>query len=110
LTGEERDRMADRSAKWDDFRKRRKFAWLVFGFTVPSFVIAILLPRTMRFHDPLVGALMAAWFVAWMFAMVRLLLVRCPRCGEYFSQGRLLNTGFWAGKCVHCGLPKYSRD
>ena len=100
--------MVDQSAKWDDFRNRRKFAWLVFGFTVPLFAIAILLPRTMRFHDALVGALMVVWFVAWMFAMVRLLLVRCPRCGEYFSQGRLHNLGFLARRCVHCGLEKYA--
>ena len=100
--------MADQSAKWDDFRKRRKFALILLVITVPAIVIAVLLPRSMPYHDGLVGAFLAVWFVAWVVTMARLLLTRCPRCGAYFSQTRVINLMFLADRCVKCGIQKYS--
>jgi hypothetical protein len=101
-------KMADQSATWAEFRKRRRFALIVLIASVPWLGLAILLPRTMKFHDPLVGALMAVWFAVWVYAMAQFLLNRCPRCAKYFSQTRLLNLAFVNDQCVNCGLHKYS--
>jgi hypothetical protein len=100
--------MVDQSAKWEDFRKRRKFAVIVLILSIPWLGLAVFLPRSMPFHDGLVGVFMVVWFVAWVFAMARLLLVRCPRCGAHFSQTRMINLMFLAETCVHCGIQKYS--
>jgi hypothetical protein len=100
--------MADQSAKWEDFRKRRRLALIVLIASVPWLGLAIILPRSMKFHDPLVGALMAVWFAVWVYSMAQLLLVRCPRCGGYFSQTRVMNLMFLAERCVKCGIQKNS--
>ena len=45
---------------------------------------------------------------------MRILLARCPRCGELFHmRGSFLggsSFGAFSGKCVHCGLPLRSPD
>jgi hypothetical protein len=49
-----------------------------------------------------------AWLVLSLVGAVRLWLWRCPRCyRQYFFSG--LFTNMFARRCMHCGLPKWSR-
>jgi len=52
----------------------------------------------LAFGEALGGAAVVA--VLW----VRLICIRCPRCGEPFFRSPYSTMGVYGRKCVHCGL------
>jgi len=49
-----------------------------------------------------------AWLVLSLVGWLRLVFWRCPRCGRHFFFNGISNP--FARRCMHCGLPKWSRS
>ena len=93
-------------AAWRDYSRRRR--WF-FSVSIGGFVLAVcsgeLLPPP--YGMQVSSCLMFAWFFASVIVILRLVLFKCPRCGEFFFFTWLWHDPF-ADRCVHCGLPKWS--
>src|SRR2546425_1145948 len=69
-------------------------------------LILLWLPANYLFHI-LTRSQKASWFfgVSWMAVIatagLRVMLSRCPRCGDFFHWKSFINT--WARRCLHCG-------
>ena len=60
--------------------------------------------------DLIGGAAIIAFFLGLVISGIRLQVFANPRCHRCFSGDWCYNKSFLAGKCVHCGLPKFSED
>lgn len=93
-------------ASWNDYRRRVRWfiaAWL--GGGIAATMLAVALSRTSAgaWAPMTVGAV---WIVFFALAAAHLQLFRCPRCNQQFFKATWY---YWplAGRCVHCGLPKW---
>ncbi|MBI2679959.1 MAG: hypothetical protein HYX25_03000 [Candidatus Solibacter usitatus] len=82
--------------------------WFAFLGYVPMMSIAGLLSFTLFHNFSLLFAFAIAWLATLIIAGFHLSSWRCPRCGKWFAAKWWYNKGFFARKCVHCGLPKYA--
>ena len=107
------DAHPDYTAAWRDYRKRRLVFWAVFLGYIPGVLVlfvgiglpisALIGIKPDYFFYPIAGS----WMLAFMIAGLRTGLFRCPRCGKWFFATWWYRNPF-AGKCVHCGLPKWA--
>lgn len=101
--------MEDYEREWQEYKRYRNFLWYVFVSYVPGAIMIGWLGFKLfgNFIPGYVAAIV--WMGAFLFAGVRLNTWRCPWCGEWFSQTYWYHLGFFARRCVHCGLPKYAK-
>jgi len=79
------------------------------GYVPVVFAATELFLRFFHTYSP--GFVLAvAWMAGWVVTGVRLNTWRCPRCGKWFAATWWYSKGFFARKCVHCGLAKYALD
>lgn len=96
---------------WREYRRRRVFALaaclgIFFGGFVASNIFRETVGRPVSSWEA--APFGVAWFVLSFVGAVRLWLWRCPRCRrQYFFNGI---TNLFARRCMHCGLPKWSRS
>jgi len=99
--------MADYQQAWKEYRRLRNLnfllqailaaiCWLVYTVSdgplrlrIPVFVLLILIIAALVYESGKVND----W--------------PCPRCGKVFAR-ESYNKGFFARRCAHCGLKKYS--
>ena len=87
-------------APWgvDEIKGRRRFFWVVLALC-PAVILLSGLFRSAR-----VGWVAGlAWATLYMCAALRVVMVKCPRCGEHFSCKWYYGNP-WTTKCLHCGL------
>jgi hypothetical protein len=98
----------DYTENWRKYKRTRNLFWLMFvGYVPVVFAVSLLLFKLLHNTSP--GfAFALAWMAGWMVTGIRLNTWRCPRCGKWFAAKWWYNKGFFARKCVHCGLPKYT--
>jgi len=92
---------------WRRYKKIRNVFLCAFFACVPAVVGGAYLLRVFRANwltFPFALACTVWVLVLW----IRLSQWRCPRCGKWFTAKWWYNKGFFARKCVHCGLPKYA--
>ena len=89
-----------------EFMNRRRTFLSAFGVVVAWFILVPLLPFL-----PLSAYLIQFWWLLvfpamiWLvFAHMRLLRWRCPRCNKPFLMRNILVGNVFARQCVHCGL------
>jgi hypothetical protein len=93
---------------WKRYRKLRNVFLLAFSAYVPIVFCATYL--FVRFRAYWLGyPFPLACTVSLLITWIRLSQWRCPRCGKWFTAKWWYNKGFFARKCVHCGLPKYAK-
>jgi hypothetical protein len=80
-------------------KRRRNRAWVAYCLIVPTFLVARLLPLPGWGRTLLGIALVAAFAIA----SVAALLSHCPRCAKPFHRKDGRGHTF-ARRCVHCGL------
>lgn len=95
---------------WAEYRRIRNFTALVYLLGLPTFAVlswlgSLIFPKMVLYVMTPLGI---GWFVVSVYNGFRLQLLRCPRCGEWFSATWWYNLSVLARKCVHCGLPKFS--
>jgi hypothetical protein len=95
---------------WKRFRRIEwSLASVFLGLPLLYFVGKIA--QMLGVNSEILGAvILSAWFVFFIVSSIRYQLFRCPRCGEWFSGTWWYNLSYFARKCVHCGLPKFSED
>lgn len=91
---------------WNDYRKRRKMLWYsALGIFA---IMAILNFFVSNLAVPILGPI---WMVATIVSYFRLLFFRCPRCHHtFFVRWSFMLNNWFARRCMHCGLPKWSKD
>ena len=96
---------------WSDYRRRVRWFWGVWlgGFMLAALLV-LALSRTPIADAPIAEAAFivigAAWIAGFMIVAIRVQWFRCPRCHRQFFFSSFLYYNPYAGKCVHCGLPK----
>jgi hypothetical protein len=80
-----------------EIRRRRRHFWIVFATYLPATGLALLATEA---AVPYIAGL---WMLGAALTAVRAGWVRCPRCGERFSQRRRATNSF-TQECLHCGL------
>ena len=99
--------MSDSPDPWQEYRKRRNLALLAFlGYTPVVFVFAVVTIRLFHSETPAYVAAFS-WMALYAVAGIRFQMFRCPSCGRRFFVKWWYHNIF-AGRCVHCGLPKYA--
>ena len=98
----------DYTDAWSRYKKLRNISLFAFFGYVPAMVVAALLIFPVFHTFTPVFAIAFAWLAGMMVTGFRLSHWRCPRCGKWFAATWWYNRGFFARKCVHCGLPKYA--
>lgn len=95
---------------YSDYWKRyRTIQWALAAVFLGGLPILAVLGAVGWLRSELVcGVAISAEFVASVVWAIRFQTLRCPRCGNCFSGDWGYNMSFLAGKCVHCGLPKFS--
>jgi hypothetical protein len=92
--------------QWREYRKRCIIFLIIFATCIPAVVLVenLLHSDTVFFIVSFVG--MLAFFVAG----IRILTWPCPRCGKsFYVYGSIWRSNpFFTGRCLHCGLPKWS--
>jgi hypothetical protein len=90
------------------YKRLRNWFWFIWLGYVPIVFAFMVLIRTLfgTFIPSFVLAL--AWMTLFLVVGIRLSSWHCPRCGKWFSGAWWYSKGFFARKCVHCGLPKFA--
>src|SRR6266496_189535 len=86
-----------------EFMNRRRTFLVAFGVVVAWFILVPFLPLSaylIKIWWHLVFPAMI-WLV---FAHMRLLRWRCPRCNKRFLMRKVLVGNVFARQCIHCGL------
>jgi hypothetical protein len=92
--------------EWRDYRKRRKFFWVIFFTFLPG-VVAIGLPLQLAFKSELPVYITALiWMAAFVISGCRLTFWPCPRCKKWYFTNWLSFNQF-SNKCFHCKLDKW---
>jgi hypothetical protein len=105
----------DYSGAWRDLRKRTITLWVVFFSYLPgvaflNFAFGPSLATLTGIKQNNVALMIAlCWMIAFAISGFRLWLFRCPSCGKMFFSGSRWENPF-AWKCMHCGLPKWTRE
>jgi hypothetical protein len=100
--------VTDYSREWKGYRVRRNLAAIaVFGM-IPFVFLLSVIPQSIPWVEPVKSVLLVAWFFGFIYVAIWSQSFPCPRCGEYFCRKWWYNKSFFAEKCVHCGLEKYS--
>ena len=102
--------IVDYRENWREYRRTRNLFFLVWAGYVPAtLAFAILVWKVFRTFVP--GFVFAGlWIVLFVMVGGRVSRWPCPRCGECFAGTWWYNLGFFARKCVHCGLSKFASD
>jgi hypothetical protein len=100
---------------WRKHRMDRRIA-LILG--IGFFPVLELVMRPVYYYfrqDWVLNAFMAIWLAVLFVFLIRNELVVCPRCGKRFNRSeRIFGPMRWTpamvkgGRCVHCGLEKWS--
>jgi hypothetical protein len=99
--------MDDYQQDWQEYKRQRNQFWLVFVSYVPV-CSAVAFVSLKLFHTLTPGFIVALfWMGLFLYTEIRLNTFSCPRCRNSFSSTWWYNKGFFARKCVHCGLRKY---
>src|SRR5215208_3223340 len=97
---------------WEEYKRRRRAVWLAFlsfpFWIIPLAAIGDILrrigfPRNSWVELPFLGAPLV--FVA--VVHLRFWFWPCPRCGRPF-RSKWCGNGYFARRCLHCGLPKWA--
>ncbi len=106
-------------AKWQQYRRQEWARWLLLVGIVPVLWASYTVHGLVGFPDSEVGEPSLLQLTHLPFAALyviialnnasRLLVWRCPRCGEPFHRSRTKWSVF-ARHCLHCQLPKWSED
>ena len=93
---------------WQRYKKLRNLFWIIWLGYVPA--VGVLGVLALRIFGTFVPGFVFAglWMLKFLVVGIRLSRWRCPRRGKPFSQKWWYDKGFFARKCVHCGLPKYA--
>ena len=93
---------------WQRYKKLRNLFWIVWLGYVP--VVGMLSVLVLWFFGTFVPGFVFAglWMLMFLVVHIRLSGWPCPRCGKPFSKKWWYDKGFFARKCVHCGLAKYA--
>jgi hypothetical protein len=93
---------------WQRYRKLRNLFFAIWIGYIPAVgVFTMLVSKAFGTVTP--GFVFAGmWMVMFAVTGVRLSTWKCPRCGKWFAATWWYNKGFFARKCVHCGLPKFA--
>jgi hypothetical protein len=102
------NRFDDYREQWQRYRKLRNlFMWIFLGYFPVVFAFTVIVSKL--FHSLAPGFLLAGgWMLALVVVGTRLSEWWCPRCGKWYSATWGYNKGFFARKCVNCGLLKYA--
>jgi hypothetical protein len=100
--------VADYSKDWERYRRLSKLVVVGIVGAVPWLLIVGRIPASSYLAQYAKSAVILAWWVGLMVVLRKLTRFRCPRCGKGFSKRWWYPLGRFAGKCVHCSLPKYS--
>ena len=94
---------------WKEYRRVRNTFIAVILSCIPVCVLVAF--ASVKLFHTLTPAFVTAflWMALLLFSGERLNVWRCPRCGDTFSGTWLYNIGFFARRCVHCGLRKYEK-
>lgn len=98
----------DYTSEWEDYSRRVRWffgSWLG-GFAVVGLLAAVL--GRLAIAGLVLTILAVAWIALFIVLAVRLQLFKCPRCRQKFFMAFSHYNPF-ARRCVHCGLPKWSR-
>lgn len=98
---------------WQE-HKRRERQWAVVFMSGPVTICLVGCPLNWIFGSEVpmevpFGVLAGCWLAAGTVAGHRVQRLKCPRCGEPFFSGPTYSNVF-AGRCLNCGLPKWSCD
>jgi hypothetical protein len=95
--------------QWQDYRKRSYRFWAVFLTFIPGVaLIGIPLSRLLG-SDGVVFVVAMIWMAAFAITAVYKSYWSCPRCNKPFFQKWWYHNPL-AGRCVHCGLPKWAES
>jgi len=98
----------DYQQRWLRYRQfRTVYVALFVGFVPVMFPVGVVIEKVFRTAVP-AFILAGIWMVAMVVVGFLLSSWRCPRCNKWFAATWWSNHGFFARKCVHCGLPKYA--
>lgn len=96
----------DYKKQWDDYRKRNRIVIALFVGYIPGVaLLAIPLVKFLKSEIPFY-IIALSWMVAIGWAWIRLILFRCPRCGDRFMMNKYFVVAS-GKKCPYCGLQKY---
>ena len=93
-------------SNWYAYRSRRRWLSAVLWSGLALLIVINFGVGEFR-ASPWFYACAAAWFLAFMVTLTRLLAIKYPRCNQTFFR-RLLFCNPFARQCLHCGLPKHS--
>lgn len=98
--------MSDYRREWDEYRQLKRLYLRVWVIGSLALLIVFVISGVLL-HNGLL-----AFFVAGPVVLIctyvqnKYLAFHCPRCRKPFDRRlRLLFSGFFASRCVHCGLP-----
>jgi Zn ribbon nucleic-acid-binding protein len=92
---------------WREYRRRRNLLLFAFLGGVPLVSITAVAGEKF-FHSAAPASVVAVgWMVLFAVAGIRMNFFSCPRCHKPFFLKWWYHDLF-AGRCVHCGLPKYT--
>src|SRR6185503_13965867 len=94
--------------RWQEYRKRNTLFWVIALTYMPGVALSsIPLSRTFDSQKPVYMVAML-WMVAGTVAGFHRNNLKCPRCGHPFFRKTWWYDNWFAGKCVHCKLPKWA--
>ena len=96
--------------QWEAYRHTRNLWILTLVTFVPAALTAGALSSKVQGAFDVGFMVAGVWVLLFVYFGFRLNTWPCPRCGKWFSGTWWYNLGFWARKCVHCGLGKYAND
>lgn len=90
--------------QWREYRKRCIIVLIIFATFIPASVLV----ENLLHSDNVFFIVMFVWMFAFLVAGIRIITWPCPRCGKPFLAKSLIVGNPFIGRCLHCGLPKWS--
>jgi len=93
--------------EWERYRRVRNTSILLWLGFLPAVWILHSFSGIAN-SEPIIGVLMAIYFLVWVAWGIRVSLFRCPRCGKCLNTTWWFSLGGLNRSCLHCGLKKFS--
>ena len=95
---------------WRSYKRNVRILWVLFLGFIP-FGYGVIKPLMNIYQSDIPITIFAlTWSMICFYSLLRISFFKCPRCGDLFFEKWIMGrfVGFYTGKCIHCGLQKYS--